>query len=195
MLGLRRKAALPSDCNAIDERMTVMAEATTRAKTAAKPAGAATPFEAKVPQFEIPKFELPKFEVPKLEVPAAFRELAERSVAQARDGYERMKAVAEEATDVLEGTYSTASKGATDYTLKAIEAARANANANFDFACEFVTVKSFSEAVELTSAHARKQFDAFIEQSKDLTAFAQKVAVETTEPLKSGVTKAFKTAA
>ena len=168
-----------------------MAEATTRVKTAAKPAGPAT-FEAKV---DVPKFEMPKFDMPKMEVPAAFRELAERSVAQARDGYERMKAVAEEATDVLEGTYATASKGATDYTLKAIEAARANANANFDFACEFMTVKSFSEAVELTSAHARKQFDAFIEQSKDLTALAQKVAVDTTEPLKSGVDKAFKNAA
>jgi phasin len=173
-----------------------MAEATTRVKTTAKPGGPAA-FEAKVetPKFEMPKFEMPKFEVPKMEVPAAFRELAERSVAQARDGYEKMKAVAEEATDVLEGTYATASKGATDYTLKAIEAARANANANFDFACEFVTVKSFSEAVELTSAHARKQFDAFVEQSKDLTALAQKVAVETSEPIKSGVNKAFKNAA
>src|SRR5262245_42767380 len=147
-----------------------MAEATTKVRATAKPAGT-TAFESKVetPKFEMPKFEmpnfglpnfgLPKFEVPKLEIPAAFRELAERSVAQARDGYERMKAAAEEATDVLEGTYATASKGATDYVLKAIEAARVNANANFDFASEFVTVKSLSEAVELTSAHARKQFD------------------------------------
>jgi phasin len=172
-----------------------MAEATTRVKTG-KPGGPAT-FEAKLatPGFDIPKFELPKFEVPKLEVPAAFRELAERSVAQARDGYERMKAVAEEATDVLEGTYANASRGATDYTLKAIEAARANANANFDFAVAFVTVKSLSEAIELTSGHVRTQFDAFIEQSKELTALAQKVAVDTTEPLKNGVNKAFKNAA
>ena len=195
MLRLRQSAARRSDYNT-DTKENVMAEATTRVKTAAKPAGAAT-FEAKmdVPKFEMPKFEIPKFEVPNLEVPAAFRELAERSVAQARDGYERMKAVAEEATDVLEGTYATASKGATDYTLKAIEVARANANANFDFACAFMTVKSFSEAVELTSAHARKQFDTFVEQTKDLTAFAQKVAADTTEPLKSGVNKAFKNAA
>jgi phasin len=172
-----------------------MAEA--RVKTAAKSAGPAGSFEAKaeMPKFEMPKFEMPKFEVPTMEVPAAFRELAERSVAQARDGYERMKAVAEEATDVLEGTYATASKGTTDYTLKAIEAARANANANFDFACQFVTVKSWSEAVELTSAHARKQFDTLIEQTKDLTALAQKVAVETSEPLKSGVNKALKNVA
>ena len=36
-----------------------------------------------------------------------------------------MKAAAEEATDVLEDTYATASKGASDYGLKVIENARA----------------------------------------------------------------------
>jgi phasin len=138
---------------------------------------------------------MPKFEVPKMEVPAAFRELAERSVAQARDGYEKMKAAAEETTDVLEDTYANASKGATDYTLKAIEIARHNTNAAFDFAVELASVKSFSEAVELTSSYTRQQFDALLAQSKELTALAQKVATDTSEPLKSGVNKAFKIAA
>ena len=176
-----------------------MAEASTKVKTTAKPASQASvsTFEAKVetPRFEIPKFELPKFEVPKIEVPAAFREFAERSVAQARDGYERVKAVAEDATDVLEETYASASKGVTDYNLKALEIARANTNAAFDFAAELLTVKSLSEAVELSSTHARKQFDAFIAQSKELAALAQRVTAETTEPLKNGVSKAFKIAA
>jgi phasin len=172
-----------------------MAEA--KVKTTARPGSQASSFAAKVemPKFDVPRFELPKFEIPKIEVPAAFRELAERSVTQARDGYERIKAVAEDATDVLEDTYANASKGATDYTLKSIEIARANTNAAFDFAVELMTVKSLSEAVELTSAHSRKQFDAMVEQSKELTALAQRVATETTEPLKHGVGKAFKVAA
>ena len=104
-----------------------MAEATARAKTTGKPGSqTVSTFDAKVemPKFEIPKFDLSKFEVPKMEIPAAFRELAERSVTQARDGYEKMKAAAEEATDVLEDTYANASKGATDYTLKVIEIAQ-----------------------------------------------------------------------
>jgi phasin len=157
-----------------------------------KPAKAAATV---VPMFEMPKFDIPKFDMPKMEVPAAFRELAERSVAQARDGYEKIKAVAEDATDVLEDTYATASKGAADYTLKTINIARQNTNAAFDFYTELLTVKSLSQAVELTSTHARKQFDAFVEQGKELSALAQKVATETSEPLKSGVSKAFKIAA
>ena len=55
-----------------------------------------------------------------------------------------------------------------------------------------MTVKSLSEAVELSTAHARKQFDTLTAQSKDLAALAQKVATDTAEPVKEGVSKAFK---
>jgi phasin len=175
-----------------------MAE-TTRVKTTTKsvsPASDAS-FEAKVetPVFEFPKFGLPKFDMPNIEVPAAFRDMAERSVAQARDGYEKLKAAAEDTTSVLEGTYATASKGATDLTLKALDIARANTNAGFDFATQLLGVKSLSEAVELTSAHTRKQFDALMAQSQELATLAQKVATETSEPIKTGMNKAFKVAA
>src|SRR3954466_12308903 len=142
--------------------------------------------------FELPKFDMPNFEIPKLEIPAAFREIAEKSVSQAKEGYEKMKTAAEEATDVLEDTYATASKGAADYGAKLIETARVNTNAAFDFYTELMTVKSFSEMVELSTAHARKQFEAVTGQTKELTALAQKVTSETTEPLKDSVTKAFK---
>src|SRR5690349_11574127 len=141
--------------------------------------------------FEMPKFEIPKFEIPKVEMPAAFREFAERGVAQAKDTYEKMKAAAEEATDVLETTYSTASKGASDYGLKMIEAARVNTNAAFDFAGELMAAKTLSEIVELSSTHARKQFEALTQQTKELNALAQKVATDTAEPIKSGMSKAF----
>ncbi len=149
-----------------------MAEATTAQKVkSTKPPAVA---------FEMPKFELPKFDIPKVEMPAAFRELAERGVAQAKDTYEKMKAAAEEATDVLETTYSTASKGASDYGLKMIEAARVNTNAAFDFAGELMAAKTLSEIVE-----------ALTQQTKELNALAQKVATDTAEPIKSGMSKAF----
>jgi phasin len=158
-------------------------ETTTRGKS--KAMSSASPFE-------FPKFEIPNFDMPKMEIPAAFREFAEKSVSQAKETYEKMKSAAEQATDVLEGTYATASKGAADYGLKMIEAARVNTNANFDFATQFMTVKSFSEAVELSTAHMRKQFETFTAQSKDLAALAQKVTTESSEPVKESFTKAFK---
>lgn len=160
-----------------------MAEATaTTNKPRARPAPEA---------FETPKFETPQFEMPKVDMPVAFRELAEKSVAQAKQTYEKMKAAAEESTAVLEDTYATAAKGVTAYNLKLIECARANTNAAFDFWGEFLTAKSFSEAVELSSSHARKQFEAVTAQGKELTALVQKVTVETAEPIKTGVSNAF----
>jgi phasin len=144
---------------------------------------------------EMPKFEMPKFEIPKVEMPAAFREFAEQSVAQCKDTYEKMRAAAEEATAVLETTYSTANRGASEYGLKVIEAAFANTNAAFDFAGALITAKTLSEVIELSSAHTRRQFEALSEQSKELSKLAQKVAAETAEPIKSDVSKSRKSVA
>src|SRR3989442_8764904 len=118
--------------------MTEATYTTPKAKSKATGAPAAS-------AFDLPKFELPNFEIPKMEIPAAFREFAEKSVSQAKETYEKMKSAAEEATDVIEDTYATATKGAADYGLKLIEVSRVNTNAAFDFYSELMTMKSFSE--------------------------------------------------
>src|SRR5262249_34077419 len=145
-----------------------------------------------VPLFEMPKFEMPKFDMPSMEVPAAFREFAEKGVAQSKEVYEKMKASAEEATQVLETIYTTASKGSTDYGLKAIDIARTNTNAHFDYVEKLFAVKSLSEFVELSTAHTRAQFETLTAQAKELSTLAQKVATDTSAPIKSGVEKAMK---
>jgi phasin len=158
-----------------------------KAKAANAPASAAAGHSA----FEFPKFEIPNFEMPKMEVPAAFREFAEKGASQAKETYEKMKAAAEEATDVLEDTYATASKGAADCGLKMIEATRANTNAAFDFYSDLMNVKSYSDMIELSTAHARKQFEAMTAQTKEFASLMQKMATETAEPIKDSVSKAF----
>jgi phasin len=141
------------------------------------------------------KPQLPPFSAfPGVEAPAAFRDFAEKSMSHAKDNYERMRSAAEEATGVLESTYATATKGASDYGRKVLELTRDNTNAAFDFAAELLGAKTFSEVLELSSAHARKQFEVLGEQSKELAALAQKVATETAEPIKDGMTKAAKKA-
>jgi phasin len=148
--------------------MTEAATAPTKAK-ATKPNAA---------PFGVPNYETPKFDLPKMEVPEAFREMAEKGVAQAKDTYEKVKAAAENSTELLKDTYTTASKGATDYNLKVIEIARANTNTAFDYARELLGVKSLTEFVELSTAHARKQFEAMTAHTKELTELAQKVTTE-----------------
>jgi len=164
-----------------------MAEATgTTTKAKAKPAPGF---------FEPPKFAFPNFELPTMDMPVAFREFAEKGVAQAKEAYDKMKSAAEESTAMLEDTYATATQGVTAYNLKLLECTRNNVNAAFDFAAQFMSVKSMSEAVELSSAHVRQQFDVMTEQGKELTNLAQKTAAETAEPIKAGVNSAFSKAA
>ena len=151
--------------------------------------------KAKPVAISAPAFEMPKFEMPKFEVPTAFREFAEKGVAQATENYEKVKSAAEKATDVLEDTYSTASKGCASYGLKVIETTRANSDATFDLMSELMTAKSYSEMVELYSAFLRKQFDALMAQAKELSEHAQKVATDTAEPIKESISGTFNKAA
>jgi phasin len=120
----------------------------------------------------------------------AFRQTAEKGVAQAKDTYEKAKVATEQATDILKDTYATVAKGATEYNLKVIEIARTNTNAAFEHVQELIGAKSPSEFVELSTAYARKQFDTMIAQSKELTDLAQKLTTKITEPLKAGATMA-----
>ncbi len=161
-----------------------MAEVQASTTVKSKPKVASLGTDAK---FEIPKFEMPKFEIPTMEVPPAFREVAEKGIAQAKVNYEKIKTATEQATEALEETYAAASKGYSGYGLKVIETSRANANAAFDLFGELLTVKSYSEAIELTTGYMRTQFDTLTAQAKELSERAQKIAVETTEPLKGSM--------
>src|SRR5665213_1764482 len=110
--GSRKSGAAKSPTRKRTKRINIMSDvSTTKAKAKA------TSFNPETPKFEIPRFDMPKFDIPKMEVPAAFRELAEKSVTQAKDNWEKMKAATEEATDLIEDSYATATKGAADYGL------------------------------------------------------------------------------
>ncbi|MEQ8656479.1 MAG: phasin [Hyphomicrobiales bacterium] len=131
------------------------------------------------------------------DVPEAFRDMAEKGVAQARDNYAKMKAAAEEATDVLEESFETARGNTLDLSTAAIDAAKANIDAGFAFMKDFMAVKSVSEAVELQTAFARERFDASTAQAKDMQVKVTKMTEEATKPVKDAMTKsmdAFKAA-
>jgi hypothetical protein len=49
--------------------------------------------------------------------------------------------------------------------------------------------------MELWTSHARKQFETFTAQSKELAELSQKVATETVEPIKTSAAKFYKPAA
>jgi phasin len=139
----------------------------------------------------LPKVEMPKFDLPKIEMSAAFCELADKGVAQAKENYEKIHAIAEEMTAVLEQTCVTASTGIADYNRKLIEMASASSQVAFEFAFGLIATKSLPQIVELSTDQARKQFDLVTAQNKELWALAGRMATHCAEPIKQGMTKAF----
>jgi phasin len=129
------------------------------------------------------------------EVPEQMRAFAEKGVSQARDSYAKFKDAAETHNGTIEAVFTTASKGASEYSAKLMEFMKANTSTALDFAQQLLSVKSPSEAMELWTSHARKQFEGFTAHTKELTELTQKVATDSAEPIKASASKIFKPAA
>ena len=134
-----------------------------------------------------------EFEALKLDttVPESVRALAEKTVNQSREAYERGKEQLEETIDALERSFDAAGQGATAFNRKLIDLYQRNLNSAFDLAKKLAGAKTLGEIVELQSAFIRSQFDVFASQASEIRALTTKIAADTTEPIKHQVTKTF----
>jgi phasin len=121
----------------------------------------------------------------KFEVPEMFRSFSEQTLGQTREAYARMKAVAEEATDVLEESFESTREGVREAQFKTLDAAQANAEATFELARKLLTVTSVADALQLQTAFARERFEAFVDFSKDVQTTLSKVSAEAVKPGKT----------
>jgi phasin len=129
------------------------------------------------------------------EVPEQVRAFAEKGVSQARDNYAKFKDAAETHNGTVEAVFTNASKGASAYTAKLMEFTKANTTSALDFAQQFLSVKSPSEALELWTSQIRKNLETITAQAKELAEIGQKVTAETVEPIKASASKYYKPAA
>ena len=120
------------------------------------------------------------------------KRFADKSAGITRKSLEKGVAAAEETARSIEQGYSAAAESIRDFNLRLIEMAHANAVATLDFARQISTVKGPSEAIELWSLQARKQFETLADQSKELTALGQKIATSSAEPIARSFGQALK---
>jgi phasin len=126
-------------------------------------------------------------------VPESVRALAEKTVNQSREAYEKGKESLEEAIDALERSFDAAGQGATAFNRKLIDLAQRNLNSAFDLAKSLAGAKNLAEIVELQSAFIRHQFDVFASQAGEIRALTTKIAADTAEPIKDQVARSFDT--
>ena len=117
--------------------------------------------------------------------PEAARELAENTVAQTREAYERSKYTLEVALETVERSYDVLGQGAAALNRKIIEIAQRNINSGFDLARSLATAKTLAEIVELRATYWRKQFTELAAQAEEIRALSTKVAGDMAEPIKA----------
>jgi phasin len=120
------------------------------------------------------------------------RDFAEKTVAQSKDAYAKMKDTAEGAQKTFEDNVKVAQAASSEVALKAIAAIRTNTEAGISHLEALVGVKSFADFVELQTSFFRKQAELVVDQAKELQAVTTAAAEKAAVPVKAAFEKAAK---
>ena len=132
--------------------------------------------------------------LPVAEIQQSFRSALEKGVVESRAAFAKAKTQAEETASAFEVSFAAAKDGALAINAKALEALRANADANFDFLKSVFAAKSLSDVIALQTEFARKQVETMTSQTKDIGALTQKAMADAVGPIKERMAKSFKIA-
>ena len=91
-------------------------------------------------------------------VPDGVRALAEKTVAQTREAYDRSEDAFDASLTTFERSFEAAGQGAAAFNRKIVDIARRNVDASFDLATSLAGAKDLTDIVQLQSAFWRKQF-------------------------------------
>jgi phasin len=125
-------------------------------------------------------------QTPNFEIPSEMRKLAEQAVEQARKTFDSVIAAAHTAISDMEGRAETARTGARDVGERAMDFAKQNVSASFDFAQRLVGAEDVSKIMELQSQYLKDQIAALNAQAKELSEAATKLAMKTVNRDSSG---------
>jgi phasin len=111
------------------------------------------------------------------DAPHVLHDVAEESVAQAKENLETMSAAAGEANKLVQHGLATTLKGTQDYSEKILEFTNANINAAVEHATKLASVKSPMEFFALSNDYAKRQFGILTRQAQELGAIVQKMTI------------------
>ncbi|WP_319530757.1 TIGR01841 family phasin [uncultured Cohaesibacter sp.] len=130
-----------------------------------------------------------QFDLSSLFMPDAARELAEKSIASARDGYEKSREAFEDQKASIETSINSATASARDLNKKTLEAANEAMTSGFSLMTDMLAAKTVSEAIELQTAFASKQFETMTAQGRDFQETMSKSFEDITAPFKTAADK------
>ena len=122
-------------------------------------------------------------------IPEGVRALAEKSVVQTRQVYDRSSDAFDASVATFEKTFDAAGQGAAAFNREIIDISRRNLNSVFDLATSLAGAKDLADIVELQRAYWQKQFGALESQAEEVRMLSTKLTADATEPIKSQIAR------
>jgi phasin len=114
------------------------------------------------------------------EIPSSVRDLASKSVDQAREAYNRFVEATRQAQDVVAKSSDVFASSARELNEKAMKYTEANLQAQFELAQRLVQAKDLKEALDIQSQFARQQMETFAHQAQELSRLVAQSAQKAT---------------
>jgi phasin len=118
-------------------------------------------------------------------VPEGVRALAEKTLAQTRQVYDRSLDAFDASLMTFEKSFDAAGQGAAAFNRKIVDIAKRNVDSSFDLASSLAGARSLADVVELQATFWRKQFDVLSAQAEEVHALSTKVTADAAEPIRS----------
>ena len=129
--------------------------------------------------------ETPVNDTPKFEIPGAMRDLAEKSIVQARQAFDSLISAARGTASKAKDSAEAARKSTQEMSARSFEAAEQNVHAAFDLAQKLAQAKSVQEAMQLQAEYTRSQLAAIQAQAKEFGGMAQSATQQGAEQSRS----------
>ena len=127
---------------------------------------------------------------PSYEVPSDMRDLAEKSVDQARRAFDGFMTAAQKAAGQADTSAASMTTNAKSLGSKAMGFAESNVRSAFDLAQKLVRAKDLQEVLTLQSDYAKSQMSTIQEQAKELGSLVQGAVQSAATTMKSATDQA-----
>jgi phasin len=115
---------------------------------------------------------------PRFEIPEQVREVADKSVGQARKAFEQFLDATQKAMATAESSARSVTEGAADVSRQSLAFVEENVAASFDLAQRLVQARTPQEIAALQQEYIRRQMKALTEQGKQLGEMAARATAE-----------------
>jgi phasin len=118
----------------------------------------------------------------RFEIPKEMRSMAEASLGQARQAFEKFLASAQATAGTIEERGATVRAGAKDVGAKAISYAEKNMQASLDYAQSLLHAKDLGEIMRLHSEYVQAQMRSLAEQASEMGQIVGRAAMDAAKP-------------